>query len=609
MTSMDYEMDSMGGLMPQILALTAPPGTRDPNRQQSNNSTGNGKEGLAAHPYFRRPGRGHNHDSCDACGEGGDLICCDLCPASFHLGCHDPPLEEEDIPMGQWMCHQCRYVGPDDDRTSVSSGKSNKSSKGVKRKDKDEEKSSSSVASRLDLNEKKVCSSGREFEISDSPLSTLIKAAASVNPKQFNLPYEMTLPVYFPGEPKHAIGKTNGNRKNSQRKKSHELDNGLVPLPAKLCFQCKKSCRVGPLVPCDYCPLYFHLDCLDPPLTTPPMGKWMCPNHPQHFVDSNLLTSHSLSERVKLWDKFSAPIDQDAVRLNFLQRCHRQNPPFRYKVKCALRSRVRVPIAVRQHYLDPPDLLPRHGPPQYLLPPVDLEEESCNVSTISTSVVNSHRTTLTSSAVTTGTSSCSSTKSSVQEDCRNVEVKEESIADVEDASYLKGSEDSDGRIEEKRKEAVRRIATKEEKDLWLAGLLRFQASIIKHLANESVPSRSEKSKDVNGPSSLIGSSLDASPTSERPSCMNGDLTSYDISSKHNRFMDSRRPSASFHNSSFASPTYLPAKKGILKTHKGKNINNTGVKATRQRKLSASEILSETLSSLATSLRESMTGKQ
>ena len=37
------------------------------------------------HPYFKRPGRGHNHDTCDSCSEGGALICCDSCPASFHF--------------------------------------------------------------------------------------------------------------------------------------------------------------------------------------------------------------------------------------------------------------------------------------------------------------------------------------------------------------------------------------------------------------------------------------------------------------------------------------------------------------------------------------------
>ena len=58
--------------------------------------------------------------------------------------------------------------------------------------------------------------------------------------------------------------------------------------------------------------------------------------------DSTLLTSHSLTERVKLWDKFTVPVDQDSIRLKFFQQVHRKNPPFRYKVRRALRSRIRV---------------------------------------------------------------------------------------------------------------------------------------------------------------------------------------------------------------------------------------------------------------------------
>ena len=50
-----------------------------------------------------------NHDYCDACKEGGDLLCCDRCPAAFHLLCHDPPLEDADIPPGEWICR--RWAG------------------------------------------------------------------------------------------------------------------------------------------------------------------------------------------------------------------------------------------------------------------------------------------------------------------------------------------------------------------------------------------------------------------------------------------------------------------------------------------------------------------
>lgn len=58
----------------------------------------------------------------------------------------------------------------------------------------------------------------------------------------------------------------------------------IIPLPAKKCNECRKSCRVAPLIACDFCPLLFHLDCLDPPLTTPPSGRWMCPNHVEHCL-------------------------------------------------------------------------------------------------------------------------------------------------------------------------------------------------------------------------------------------------------------------------------------------------------------------------------------
>ncbi|XP_014799729.1 PREDICTED: autoimmune regulator [Calidris pugnax] len=46
-----------------------------------------------------------NEDECAACGDGGELICCDGCPRAFHLACLVPPLPR--VPSGMWRCSSC----------------------------------------------------------------------------------------------------------------------------------------------------------------------------------------------------------------------------------------------------------------------------------------------------------------------------------------------------------------------------------------------------------------------------------------------------------------------------------------------------------------------
>ncbi len=49
-----------------------------------------------------------NSDQCDICTDGGDLICCDACPRSFHFDCLVPPIKEGDILDGEdWFCPYC----------------------------------------------------------------------------------------------------------------------------------------------------------------------------------------------------------------------------------------------------------------------------------------------------------------------------------------------------------------------------------------------------------------------------------------------------------------------------------------------------------------------
>ncbi|XP_031349384.1 chromodomain-helicase-DNA-binding protein Mi-2 homolog isoform X2 [Photinus pyralis] len=57
-----------------------------------------------------------HQDYCEVCQQGGEIILCDTCPRAYHLVCLDPELE--DTPEGRWSCPHCENEGPteqDDD--------------------------------------------------------------------------------------------------------------------------------------------------------------------------------------------------------------------------------------------------------------------------------------------------------------------------------------------------------------------------------------------------------------------------------------------------------------------------------------------------------------
>ncbi|KAJ8348687.1 hypothetical protein SKAU_G00272760 [Synaphobranchus kaupii] len=420
-----YDLDTSGGLMEQIQTLLAPPKSEEGD-----------KRSRKPEKDARRSGRATNHDTCDSCREGGDLLCCDHCPAAFHLQCCNPPLSEEMLPPGEWMCHRCMVrrkkreqkeqinglldgqlskqssppaaelevgaVGLDggpgaaglraavaqvrllERRTSSRPGTptSNASTDATptpsEQNDMDEDL--------LDVEDE---APGSEPETTTQhlkrPFELLIAAAMERNPTQFQLPSDLTCTTALPGTSKRRRKEELTGK--SVKRPQHELDhNGLVPLPVKVCFSCNRSCRLAPLIQCDYCPLLFHMDCLSPPLTAMPTGKWMCPNHSEHIVLNQ--RNMTLTNRCQLFDRFQDRMSQHAVKVDFLQRVHRQNPPNRRGAH-AHKKLLKVPDAIKSQYLCPPSMMAPAGirngelicngvpdPPHQRLPPQHLTSEA-----------------------------------------------------------------------------------------------------------------------------------------------------------------------------------------------------------------------------------------
>ncbi|CRG83686.1 hypothetical protein PISL3812_01041 [Talaromyces islandicus] len=195
-----------------------------------------------------------NNDHCRQCRRSGNLLCCDGCVNSYHFSCLDPPLDPANPPEGQWFCPSCQM------RNSFGSLVEN-----------------------------------LEQEEQDFQLPTTIREYYQGVQSGKGGVYQQVAANLRSGP--HGRGRREGKAELEYMTRLFDAKGKLI-----VCISCGLTSNgTRPMIQCDYCPCWWHLDCTDPPMSNPPKQlhpsdkiyhNWMCPNH----IDHELFVTHSDNE-------------------------------------------------------------------------------------------------------------------------------------------------------------------------------------------------------------------------------------------------------------------------------------------------------------------------
>ncbi|KAF8582197.1 hypothetical protein K439DRAFT_1635501 [Ramaria rubella] len=225
-----------------------------------------------------------NDDHCSSCRSHGGLLYCDGCPRSFHLWCLDPPMDAQDVPEGdtRWYCPACliRQNPPPKPRRSLLAPLFHHLQM--------------SVPTEFELPEdirgffKDVATGPKGSYQNSTELKPSRARGFNIleDRDPFRLKDKNSVPVLcfccgksaLPDtEPSSGPSSASASTANSER----ETRTRRSSLRATIGQVLWKS-----IVSCDYCSLHWHLDCLDPPLSSMPPAhkKWMCPAHVEHVA-------------------------------------------------------------------------------------------------------------------------------------------------------------------------------------------------------------------------------------------------------------------------------------------------------------------------------------
>lgn len=213
-----------------------------------------------------------NHDFCDACGDGGDLLCCDNCPCAFHFNCINPPMHPDNLPEGDWFCGSCSY------------------SLGKVRRD----KRCGKLTPILDLILK---SNPKEFYV---PYS-IVKGSSSHDPKEEFRTMDILELITIPTTASYRYTVDQKSEPSRKRK-------------TNICSTCKD--KGDDLLRCAQCKNLYHRWCIDP-IYVGDNEEWICPDHRRREMANMNMPINYASDEIEegeIWDNDQT---EESITLDF----------------------------------------------------------------------------------------------------------------------------------------------------------------------------------------------------------------------------------------------------------------------------------------------------
>lgn len=220
-----------------------------------------------------------NLDNCAICDGSGELLCCDTCEYAFHFKCLKPPMDPKKPPEGRWFCPQCAIQ-------ICFTEAIRKGEFGTRKTEYTPPKAIKEYF--VGVGQVKDRGSWIYKDIPHVPrLTKPLRGKANLVTPLLNDPSLLKL-----------------------------SENGQLIY----CAKCgETSLQVRPMIRCDYCTCRWHLDCLDPPRTIPPVPScpygWMCPNHvrPTEMIVSKVVEGRLQKRRVRRPKNTVSSVDIDIL--------------------------------------------------------------------------------------------------------------------------------------------------------------------------------------------------------------------------------------------------------------------------------------------------------